>query len=213
MVVQRYIDNPMTLNGFKFDLRVYVVITGTEDGEIAAFLADEGLARFCTQKYVKPTRANFKNIYMHLTNYAVNKTAEGFVDETEVTDILEPNRCTKRTLTALYKQIEKKVKDPEVIDKIKASIEETCAGTMAMLSNMMLLHANPINPHNDNNPVFKGQCFQILGFDIMLDTKNKAWLLEINDHPSLNPYVCMTEEKGCKHEECPISQTDMYVKK
>jgi hypothetical protein len=69
----------MLLNGFKFDLRVYVVVTGTSDGEMTAFLADEGLARFCTQKYNKPTRDNFKNIYMHLTNYSVNKQADEFV--------------------------------------------------------------------------------------------------------------------------------------
>ena len=75
MVVQRYIGNPMLIDGFKFDLRVYVVVSRTKDGEIASFLADEGLARFCTQTYKRPGRENFKNIYMHLTNYAVNKSA------------------------------------------------------------------------------------------------------------------------------------------
>uniref|UniRef100_A0A7S0H469 Tubulin--tyrosine ligase-like protein 9 n=1 Tax=Amorphochlora amoebiformis TaxID=1561963 RepID=A0A7S0H469_9EUKA len=29
------------------------------------------------------------------------------------------------------------------------------------------------------------RCFQILGFDVILDEKGKAYLLEINDHPSL----------------------------
>ena len=30
------------------------------------------------------------------------------------------------------------------------------------------------------------QCFQSLGFDIMLDRKLKPWLLEINESPSFN---------------------------
>ena len=150
---------------------------------------------------------------MHLTNYSVNKTADGFVDEADVEDIMEPNNCSKRTLTALYKELEK-VKDESLVEKIKESIQETCAGTMAMLANMMQLHADPINPHNEKkNHIFAGKCYQILGFDILLDSKGKAWLLEINDHPSMNPYICTSEERGCKHEECPISCVDMHVKK
>lgn len=90
----------------------------------------------------------------------------------------------------------------------------TCAGTLGILANMMQLNADPINPHNSkNNHVFAGSCYQILGFDILLDSKGKAWLLEINDHPSMNPYVCATDERGCKHEDCPISIVDMHVKK
>lgn len=73
MVVQRYIGNPMVLKGYKYDLRVYVIVSGNKDGEMTAFLADEGLARFCTEKYKQPNRDNFKNSYMHLTNYSVNK--------------------------------------------------------------------------------------------------------------------------------------------
>ena len=42
----------------------------------------------------------------------------------------------------------------------------------------------------------------------------KCWILEINDHPSFNILVCQ-EPKGsdCHHENCPVSQTDLFVKK
>ena len=60
----------------KFDLRIYVVVTGINEGNIHAFIADEGLARFCTQKYQKPTPANFKKVFMHLTNYSLNKGSD-----------------------------------------------------------------------------------------------------------------------------------------
>jgi hypothetical protein len=48
MVVQQYIDNPLLVEGFKFDLRIYVIVMGINEGEMQAYIADEGLARFCT---------------------------------------------------------------------------------------------------------------------------------------------------------------------
>ena len=48
VVVQRYLANPLLLDGLKFDLRLYIVLTGIRDDDMHAFLADEGLVRFCT---------------------------------------------------------------------------------------------------------------------------------------------------------------------
>lgn len=49
LVVSHYIGNPLLINGFKFDLRVYVVITSFNP--LWIFIYDEGLARFATEKY------------------------------------------------------------------------------------------------------------------------------------------------------------------
>lgn len=73
MVVQRYIDSPLLINGLKFDLRIYVIITGVSNGEIHAYLAEEGLVRFCTEPYQKPSVKNYEKTFMHLTNYSLNK--------------------------------------------------------------------------------------------------------------------------------------------
>jgi len=40
---------------------------------------------------------------MHLTNYSLNKASEEFTTESEVENILEPNKGSKRTLEALFK--------------------------------------------------------------------------------------------------------------
>ena len=44
---------------------------------------------------------------MHLTNFSLNKMSADFVQEDHVRDIYEPNKCSKRTLTAVYKQLDK----------------------------------------------------------------------------------------------------------
>ena len=48
-LVQRYIENPLLINGKKFDIRLYVVIKGAE--KIEAYVYEEGLARFCTVSF------------------------------------------------------------------------------------------------------------------------------------------------------------------
>ena len=62
------------------------------------FLADEGLVRFSTQKYEKAAPSNMKKIYMHLTNYQVNKGSKDYIDDQNVEDILKSNNATKRTM-------------------------------------------------------------------------------------------------------------------
>ena len=71
MIVQRYIHNPLTHDNLKFDLRIYILVTGIT--EVHAYLCSEGLARFCTEPYEAPTKANFKDFFKHLTNYSINK--------------------------------------------------------------------------------------------------------------------------------------------
>lgn len=76
LVVQKYIVNPHTLDGFKYDLRVYVVLVGINP--LRVYVYKDGLARLATEKYQKPNDKNMKNIFMHLTNYAINKENENY---------------------------------------------------------------------------------------------------------------------------------------
>ena len=72
-LAQRYVDNPLILDKKKFDCRMYILIRGVDPVE--AYLCDEGLARFCTHNYKKPDYQNIKNLYMHLTNFSLNKNS------------------------------------------------------------------------------------------------------------------------------------------
>jgi len=72
-VAQRYLHKPFLIDGLKFDLRVYVNITSVNPLRI--FIYKEGLARFATSRYNSPVGSNLNNLFMHLTNYAINKDA------------------------------------------------------------------------------------------------------------------------------------------
>ncbi|VDQ15323.1 unnamed protein product [Trichobilharzia regenti] len=51
-VIQEYIDNPLLIDGYKCDLRVYVLITSCDPLRI--FMYNDGLVRLGAEKYVKP---------------------------------------------------------------------------------------------------------------------------------------------------------------
>ena len=75
--LQRYIDNPLLIQGKKFDLRLYVMIRGIDP--IEAYFYKEGMARFATHNYKKPDQSNQKDLYMHLTNFSLNKNSQRFI--------------------------------------------------------------------------------------------------------------------------------------
>ena len=74
-VISRYVTNPLLINGYKFDLRIYVVVTCYEPLRI--YVYKEGLARFASETYT--AKFNKNNKYMHLTNYSINKKNDNFV--------------------------------------------------------------------------------------------------------------------------------------
>lgn len=74
-VVSRYITNPLLINGHKFDLRIYVLITSYEP--LRVYIFKEGLARFASETYT--SKIDKDNKFMHLTNYSINKKNDNFV--------------------------------------------------------------------------------------------------------------------------------------
>lgn len=102
-VVQHYIMNPLLIKGFKFDMRIYVLVTSVDP--YIFYIYDEGLGRFATERFVRPDDENKTHVKMHLTNFAVNsnegqegpivKLAEGLPSKwklSELLDYLDANR-------------------------------------------------------------------------------------------------------------------------
>ena len=75
-IISKYIGNPHTINGYKYDLRMYVLVTSFNP--LKVYIHKEGLVRFATKKYSNDP-ATRNELYMHLTNYSINKGNENFV--------------------------------------------------------------------------------------------------------------------------------------
>jgi len=97
VIVSRYIHNPLLVNGYKFDLRIYVLLTSVNPLRI--YIYDEGLVRFATETYFIGQPFN-TNKFIHLTNYSVNKESKKFIQNK---DPMEDNVGQKWSLSALKK--------------------------------------------------------------------------------------------------------------
>ena len=111
---------------------------------------------------------------MHLTNYAINKDSPNFIfnDNVENMDVGH-----KRSLTSIYQKL---AEDGHDVNELKQKIYDLLIKTI--ITGYPVLSASVTNVHPDN--FANDMCFEVLGFDVMIDHKLNPYLLEINYTPS-----------------------------
>jgi tubulin polyglutamylase TTLL4 len=169
-LLSRYIEKPHLINNKKYDLRLYVVITGFSPLKI--YLYEEGLVRFASEEYCLEDK-NKHNRYMHLTNYSVNKCSTHF-DK----NISTENEFTgsKWSLTALKLFFQNQgINFNTTWEKIQDIVVKSVITVQQQTREV----SKKLTKSNNN-------LFELYGFDILLDSELRPWLIEINLNPSLN---------------------------
>ncbi|XP_029982226.1 tubulin polyglutamylase TTLL5 isoform X2 [Sphaeramia orbicularis] len=169
ILVSRYINNPLLIDEFKFDVRLYVLVTSYDP--VIIYVYEEGLARFATVKYDR-TAKNIKNTFMHLTNYSLNKKSSDYVscDDPEVEDY-----GNKWSMSAVLRYLKQEGKDTTLLMK---QVEDLIIKAVLSAELQIATACKMFVPHKTN-------CFELYGFDVLIDTHLKPWLLEVNLSPSL----------------------------
>uniref|UniRef100_A0A4W3IDL2 Tubulin tyrosine ligase-like family, member 7 n=1 Tax=Callorhinchus milii TaxID=7868 RepID=A0A4W3IDL2_CALMI len=171
LIVQEYLDKPFLMEGYKFDLRIYILVTSCDPLRI--FLYNDGLVRMGTEKYHAPNDSNLSQLFMHLTNYSVNKHNENFERDENA------DRGSKRSIRWFTEFLQSNEYD---VTKFWNDVSDLVVKTL-IVAEPHVLHAyrmcRPGQPTGSSSV-----CFEVLGFDILLDRKLKPWLLEINRAPS-----------------------------
>jgi len=160
MVIQRYLKHPLLLGGFKFDLRIYVLITALNPLEV--FLYKEGFARMSTVQYtLSPDKLG--NKFVHLTNSSIQKH-----NPNSHTDALDHSYGgTKISLETLRQRLHFQGVN---FDTIWQQTREIIIKSLLAVQSEM-----------ESTP----SSFDLVGYDILIDSNLKAWLIEINSSPSL----------------------------
>jgi len=160
LVASLYVDRPLLVTGRKCDLRIYVAMTSVNP--LRLYIYREGLARFAVLPYVS---TDLNNPFVHLTNYSVNKAHPLYASSACKWTLSAFKSHLSTHLSINFSPIWSQIKS--IVIKTVISIENTVNSAMEMYV-----------PRRSN-------CFELLGFDVMLDEKLNVWLLEVNLSPSL----------------------------
>ena len=169
-IISRYIANPHLINGRKYDLRIYVCVSSFDPLKI--YVYKQGLVRFATQDY-STKKKNLKKRYVHLTNYSVNKRALNFIKNTDPTQSSMGSKWALPALIEYFKEVG--INWDAIYERIKDVIIKACIAVEPHIVNQIAASGKT-----------RGQSFETYGFDILLDSDLRPWLLEVNVSPSLS---------------------------
>uniref|UniRef100_A0A915DH08 Tubulin--tyrosine ligase-like protein 5 n=1 Tax=Ditylenchus dipsaci TaxID=166011 RepID=A0A915DH08_9BILA len=169
LLISRYIDRPFLVKSLKWDLRVYVLVTSFYP--LIIYIYSDGLARFAVHEY-EENRGNYADVNTHLTNYSLNKSSKKFVKNVGIDS---ENVGHKWTLGALLREMEKQGVDTPLL---MVRIEDIVIKTLLSIQGSVAASCRKLNLHPKC-------CFELFGFDILVDENLKPWLLEVNLSPSL----------------------------
>lgn len=169
MLVSKYVADPLCIDGHKCDLRVYVLVTSFDP--LVIYLYEEGLVRLATVKY-DLNADNLWNPCMHLCNYSINKYHTDYIKSSDAHD---EDVGHKWTLSALLRHL--KTQGCDTIS-LMANIEDLIIKSIFSCAQSVISACRMFVPNGNN-------CFELYGFDILIDDTLKPWLLEVNLSPSM----------------------------
>jgi hypothetical protein len=156
VIIQKYLEQPLLYYGRKFDMRIWVFLN--YDGNVYMF--KEGHLKASSLNF----NLNSKNLFIHLTNYSVQKyninfSKFEFGNEISFEEFQNSLNNEHKLNLDIKKNIIPKIKD--IIICSMKSVEKKI------------------------NKFHRNFCFELFGYDFIFDKDVNPFLLEINTNPGL----------------------------
>ena len=160
-VIQKYIEKPLLIDNRKFDIRLWVLVSH----DYRCYLFREGYIRMSSYNFTIDQESIDKP-FIHLTNNAVQQVDRNYGMHEE------GNQMS-------YKQASQLLLDQQGIELDFYQLIEEKITPVIEITFKSVEHQNKLNPNN------KRHCFEIFGYDFMVDQDFNSWLIEINTNPCL----------------------------
>ena len=157
ILIQKYLERPLLYQGRKFDIRLWVLFIAEQVDDVYIFR--QGHLKATCNQYDPDSN----DLYVHLTNYSVQKYNQNFSKIEKGNEIpfkdFQHELDKKNTRINFYRDIY-----PKIV-KIVRITGGAAKGKMNFLN--------------------KKYCFEIFGYDFIIDERYQPYLLEINTNPGL----------------------------
>lgn len=157
-IVQKYIENPMLIQGRKFDIRQWVLVTSFSP--LTIWFYEECYLRFSAEAY---SDSDLSNKFIHLTNNSIVKYSKKFHE-----NVIDG--CMMH-IHGLQEILKEKHGFDVWKRKIQPRFKEIVKFTLEAVKNQV------------GN---RKKSFELLGYDFLIDTENTPWLLEVNTSPAMD---------------------------
>ena len=157
LILQKYLEKPLLYQGRKFDIRLWVLIIYNQEDDIYIFKQGH-LKATCTQY-----NPDSNDLYVHLTNYSVQKYNENF-SKIEIGNEIP--------FSSFQNELDKSNSGIDFYKDIYPKIARIVRITGGAAKGKI-------------NFLNKKYCFEIFGYDFILDENYQPYLLEINTNPGL----------------------------
>ena len=157
ILIQKYLEKPLLYQGRKFDIRLWVLFIAEQDDDVYIFRQGH-LKATCT-KYDPDS----SDLYVHLTNYSVQKYNQNF-SKIEIGNEIP------------FKDFQKELDKNETGINFYKDIYPKIVRIVRITGGAAKGKMNFLN---------KKYCFEIFGYDFILDENYQPYLLEINTNPGL----------------------------
>ena len=216
LICQKYIENPQVIHGYKFDIRVWVLVTNWNP--LTVYIWRQPYVRFASEKF----DPEYKDIsaYVHLVNNSINKNNPTFNarnEELKVDDYmwfrqdyekwLHQTYCTKQKHNTPWLH-----EPPFTAESMGFDINVALSGKYGIDYHRPQTQPIPQSPQCDQcedlwSTTIKPQIKDIVvsslwsvvdsvehrtgsselfGYDFMVSDDNKVWLIEVNSSPAMD---------------------------
>ena len=155
ILIQKYIEKPLLYQGRKFDIRLWVLFIGNKPDDVYIF--KEGHLKATCGNY----DLNSKDLFIHLTNYSIQKYNSDF-SKIEIGNEI-PFKDLQKDLDS--KKIKINFRN-NIYPKIVRIVRITAGAAKDKINRMK-----------------RKNCFEIYGYDFMIDDNYNPFLIEINTNP------------------------------